>query len=88
MEPVRIEVMQEDIDKGERTACEFCPVARAVCRALGERLGYAKVDGFSIDLGVWPEEEYRTPAVVNAFIERFDAGEPVEPFSFLLGDGA
>lgn len=75
-----IEVTQDDIDKGvKNNACQ-CPVARAIARGTEEEW---VVDSHSLvrmrDARVW-----HTPPAAYWFINRYDQGESVEPFTFEL----
>lgn len=82
---MKIEVKAVDIRKGEPNRASYCPVALALKRAFpGARIvdvdrtaihvdSYGKGDGCK-----WKD----TPARVRKFIERFDAGDLVKPFSF------
>lgn len=81
-----IEVTAEDIEKGFRMDSRCCPIARACARAFGHE---ATVDTlFIVDRAAFEEDdvEYHTPQSAVTFIEEFDAGRPVEPFSFELGE--
>lgn len=82
---MKIEVTQEDIDKGARKNhngfyCLGCPVARAMKRALGVEyyVGYAHTHTYSgplIDL----------PDTVRVFVRKYDHNPAsVQPFTFDL----
>ena len=75
---LRVEVTAEDIAKGVRNTCDRCPIALALS-ALGVIEPF--VDGYAVEFGNC-EEQVRTPEVASAFIEAFDLGNPVEPFTF------
>lgn len=82
-----ITVTQEDILNGEAGTNQPCPIALAVKRALP---GYA-VDVGTTYITLWTVDSsvYRSSRVVlllecRAFIDRFDAGRSVAPFSFRL----
>lgn len=66
------------IDEGEQCDCAKCPVAKGIVKATGApvRVEYhrATIGGRLFDL---PD-----PAV--DFIDAFDSGKPVRPFSFEL----
>jgi hypothetical protein len=78
-----IHVLQEDINDGEREKCKRCPIALAIQRTLDTKFA-----------DVFPHVAYTRktngtfwstaalPDIATAFIFRFDAGQPVEPFSF------
>lgn len=78
-----VEVTAEDIAKGVKEDCGACPVALALRRA---GLGRAMVDGTSISwsFGVSGGGDVECPCHVAEFIESFDEGDDVEPFSFQL----
>jgi len=71
---LRISVTQEDIDKGTSRSA-YCPVALAV-----KRLGYKDVHV----LGEIRADDFRfsVPLLAAKFIDRFDEGKPVYPFTF------
>jgi hypothetical protein len=80
--PVTIEVTQRDISRGVPADCSKCPVALAVRRATKIRKIAADTSGL---FRIAPYTEFarftaKHPA--RKFIKDFDAGEPVEPFSF------
>ena len=81
---MRIEVTAQDIRKGKKSNCMRCPVALAVKRLLPGHEVWA--DSLSID--VWTHDEYRrvatTPKKVATFMDRFDTGQPVKPFTFTM----
>lgn len=81
---MKIEVTQEDIERGTRGHCALCPVARAVKRAMRTEDVWA--DGVAIVLTRHGDNRLflDTPDEAICFMEEFDAGEPVEPFSFEL----
>lgn len=80
---MRVDVTQEDIDRGKRNSCCFCPVARAIRRAMTLDVGEVSVDGRFVIIrcrGV-----YSLPQAVQDFVKLFDNFETcVEPFSFEL----
>lgn len=86
---MRIEVTQEDIDRGEQKQCTRCPIARAVKRVMpfhdvvvgGGAISYRKVLS-KWNRGEWGMRECNIR--VLQFISDFDAGKPVQPFSFEL----
>ena len=78
---MRIEVTQEDIDNGEKRKCDTCAVAIAAHRAFKDCI--ILVDGEQMDVirnGKWKVIDL--PDSATRFIEDFDAGRPVQPFSF------
>lgn len=87
---MKIEVTQQDIDKGICRGPYLCPVARAVKRATRRQ-----------KVGVWADEEapldkafkveipkdnfyFKVPTKVNNFVQNFDSGNIVKPFTFVL----
>lgn len=76
---IQIIVTQEDIDNGIKGSECDCPVALAIKRKFSVDRGI--VDGIDIEInGV----TYYTPERVYYWIERFDAGLPVQPITFEL----
>lgn len=73
-----IEVTQEDIAKGiSRSTCA-CPVALAVSRHLG--LNWVSFETVTTLNGT----KYRLPSKAIEFVQFFDVGREVKPFSFQL----
>lgn len=89
---VRINVTQEDIDMGLPCNAKSCPIALAALRCGQEQL--ERVDGISAtQYGIYYTAgvEHRiswqgtiVPTRAKRFIEAFDSGKPVYPFSFTL----
>ena len=77
---VRINVTQEDIDKGCKRQSDNCAVARAVQRATWAR------DVSVYEYIGWTDGEdwhwAKTPTNVLAWIDKWDAGKRVAPLSF------
>ena len=83
---VTIYVEQWHIDKGKPAECGSCPVALAVKDVLREsflvNVGMCTVAVFTDDGSQsWGDD---LPEVANRFIDRFDLGMRVSPFSFEL----
>lgn len=76
---MKIEVTQSDIDAGEAAHCVKCPIAIAASRAYGKPV-HVYWDFFYVDST--PTLRVRVPVEACEFIAAFDAGRPVEPFSF------
>lgn len=78
---MKIEVTQDDINKGKQSNPESCAIARAVKRIAGD---HPHVDGSSIDVtiaGRWCV--YNVPKTVSTFVDRFDTDKKaVKPFVF------
>lgn len=77
-----ITVTQHDIDHGRRGDCVWCPIALAASRAIGAEVYADGAEIFSINNRYQFQAE--TPEEACRFMEEFDAGEPVVPFSFEL----
>lgn len=80
MKTITVEVTAEDIANGVKGKCTSCPVARALSRAAGEPWSVA------FDYATRERDCARawlTPKC-RTFIEDFDCGEPVAPFSFTI----
>lgn len=79
-----IHVTEEDIAKGERSCCYFCPIAIAIKRENPELM--------SITVGSWKIAfrennkfvTFLVPKSVTEFVDRFDKGLRVKPFNFKL----
>ena len=85
---MKINVTEKDIKEGQRDCRSGCPVARAVQRGV---MLQTLVDKDVVRLLSYPQEwgyyavaKIRLTEDVQRFVEQFDAGEPVEPFSFDL----
>jgi hypothetical protein len=79
-----VSVTAGHIAKGVRHSCRLCPVARALTEAFPDAELLA-VDSAHVAMGEpgrWAEVDL--PAVATRFIEAFDHGGPVEPFTFDL----
>lgn len=85
-----IEVTQEDIKHGERGLCRACPIAKAAQRALGVKF-HADCDVAALasitEGGFVPQlyvngKYYDMPFAAYDFMQRFDKGFRVSPFSF------
>lgn len=79
---MKIQVTQEDIDKGERGKACRCPVALAVKRET-KTLAIVDRDCIYCELGY---KRFANPLNVTKFIDDFDKALPVEPFEFELSD--
>lgn len=85
---MRVDVTQDDIDRGRpRVACA-CPIAKAVERCCGYEyvlVGHRDVRGYrpgDVRRIVIPATPL--PSEAAAFVRDFDAGRSVSPFSFDL----
>lgn len=86
---VKINVTQDDIDKGQINNCNLCPIALAIKRILKIN-SYNTIFVSSVIklLRYWNMEiqkyEVISPRSVKRFIQRFDQGKSVKPFNFFL----
>ena len=81
-----IEVTQKDIEEGVAMDCKSCPVALACMRHIDKVPGVISVEA-ATDLILFKGlKRYvcTTPAEAGKFINRFDVGIRVKPFSFEL----
>lgn len=76
---ITVSVTQENIDKGVARACTFCPIALAL-RDLGDRYSYI-VNGRSL-YNIHHERVAYLPLEASWFVQDFDAGRHVDPFTF------
>jgi hypothetical protein len=76
-EKLRVRVLKRHILKGIPASVCSCPIALAV-REVGTQKKKVSVT-FEIQVG---KKYYDLPTVANRFINKFDDGEPVKPFSF------
>lgn len=80
---MRIDVTQDDIDKGLRNNCTLCPVALAIRRAIPGSDPW--VDDHDISFPSRRMAPIDTPSSsVMEFMHTFDLGDFVAPFSFAL----
>lgn len=79
---VKIDVTQEDIEKGITGSCTRCPVALALRRAVPEATNaVVRKDCISVNPYDFYVESI-TPQKVAWFIFDFDGGGPAHPFTF------
>lgn len=87
-----IQVKQSHIDRGRRLECRRCPIAMAVREATGFKGVFV---GGDICTNVPPDhiwfnqlndtsERFVVTRACRKFIDRFDRGNSVKPFSFRL----
>ena len=83
---MRVDVTQEDIDKGRPCSEEFCPVALAIKRKRG--VHEVRVSGVrtTVAKNRYDFAMYELPASAWEWIEAFDDGGQVNkgPFSFRM----
>lgn len=76
---IKIEVTQEDIDKGIQASCHLCPVAIAAQRTIHD----SQIQISSSCLyKIQSFYSCKLPTVVRQFICDFDCGNSVQPFTF------
>jgi hypothetical protein len=80
-----ISVTHADITEGVKNACNHCPIALAIKRAFNCDCVMVLA---SFDIIV-NSQQYTSedPETVQEFINNFDNGFPVQPFSFTLQKG-
>jgi hypothetical protein len=82
-----VNVTAEHIARGTRDSCRFCPVALAVKEAF-PNIELVAVDSAHVTMGGGPRRggwiEIDLPDGATRFIETFDIGDPVQPFTFEL----
>jgi hypothetical protein len=74
-----IRVLKQDILRGVQKDCLRCPVALAIRRARFIPKSMVLVGNRYVD----QDNTWLYPTKVNTFINRFDTGKPVKPFSFI-----
>ena len=93
---MKIQVTKEDIEKGERGSCEWCPVALAIQRTYNlKNDGDEKMISVDADcVEIWTqqdivEKQYQLPQIARDFIHDFDnsdiKNEQLKPFLFKIG---
>lgn len=94
MDKIKIQVTQEDINKGISGNCTECPIALAVLRALPHfqmvRVGHDMIHCWVFaedkEKGRWHynagNRTYDIPREAQDFIRDYDRDRPVEPFEF------
>lgn len=81
-ETILVTVTAEDIKNGRRRNIHLCANALALQRATG--CSDAWIGPFVACVTGGHAGTHQTPPAVEAFITRFDNGEPVEPYTFVL----
>lgn len=76
-----ITVTQDDINTGRTKNCGWCPVALAVRRLLVPGSSVS-VSGTHVNISI--SKGLLLPIEAQKFIDRFDRGDPVVPFTFEL----
>ena len=78
---MKIQVTQEDIDRGIAGSCGRCPITLAIRRATSKNYYTGVEDVFHMDYG----PVIRLPFEAIKFIKNFDSGNEVKPFEFEVG---
>lgn len=78
---VKITVTKKDIQMGLPSDSCLCPIARAVRRVLGRGV---RVWRYGVYRRLSEDDFAEFPERVTQFIDRFDDGKPVKPFTFTL----
>ena len=78
--PKLVTVKAIDIKTGKKSIPCKCPIALAVCRAMRLPVGEVSVMNEIVVGSVW----FKLTKKADRFIERFDSGQSVKPFSFYL----
>ena len=80
---VEIEVLDEDIKRGDQDDCHRCALARAIKRRVAPYFRPdVSVGSNTFSVGIAASQEL--PADCVEWIRRFDDGEKVEPFRFQI----
>lgn len=81
-----VTVTADHIERGMPFLCTACPVAMAIEDALGDRCNYSP-SVYPHTLILWADggrTVIPTPDPVRAFVESYDDGRSVQPFTFTL----
>lgn len=78
---LEIDVLTEDIERGELDDCRHCALALAIRRYVAPYFrSDVSVGSQTFSVGI--RESQSLPAEAKEWVARFDAGEKVEPFRF------
>lgn len=80
---LKVNVTRDDIKRGIPEDESYCPIARAV-----RRLGKKKLVLVDADICVLGLHDFKLPRKAAKFIDKFDNGETVKPFSFTMQEYA
>ena len=80
---MKIEITQHDIDNGVKGEYQLCPIARAVKRKINGEVIVLEDDIsiFTTDI-IRRYSYYKLPQKAKDFMQRFDDGKKVKPFTF------
>jgi len=79
----QISVSKEDIQNGERFSSTSCPIAKAIKR----KVEWCTVDDECVIIEETPGgklSQYDLPLIAKEFVNSFDNGRAVKPFTFHL----
>ena len=80
---MKIGVTKHDIDNGIQNKCQLCPIALAVKRKInGEVIVFGNGISIFITDIIRSYRYYKLPLKAKNFIQRFDDGKKVKPFTF------
>lgn len=84
---MKISVNDSHIQEGHKRSICFCPIALALKECLGHRseavVGLTEASVYQINRA---KRNIYLPKKASNFIEKFDKGFPVKPFSFYIAD--
>jgi hypothetical protein len=83
LKTITFSVTEQDIQEGKKGHCYKCPIALAVMRAVPEA-EVVEVNWFAVYIDSVYKFDYSQPDLVLKFMEDFDLGKPVFPFSGVL----
>lgn len=78
---ITVDVTQQDIDCGYPSSGLTCPVALALKRIRPSEAGWVCAGPLELHIG---GQKWETPDEVFQFMDNFDKGKAVKPFSFTL----
>lgn len=81
MKRIKVSVTKNDIRRGVAQRTDRCPVALAVTRALRSQ-AFVETDEIRVHIPV--PCRMTTPRKAAQFIQSFDGGQKVNPFTFYL----
>jgi hypothetical protein len=83
---IKVSVTEEDILRGKRLVARACPIARAIRRdaRMWKRVSvYGNYCNYYDSRG-WFMNMSKLPKKCETFVNRFDEGKKVNPFSFII----
>ncbi len=83
---MKVTVTNKDIAYGCKSNESNCPIARAVNKALGIPITYGAVEVGIWDIHIMGAGSFKTSRSAKRFIQKFDSGKKVKPFTFILRD--